>query len=155
VRVRLARVFIAGVLLVSVPWLSVVTAARSACAHARTLVQPAERTMTEKERETEGERDPRQPLQRAAAGVARFYLRHSSAKGVRDEIYLRGGAVFVFSSELRTQRAARACVCACTPMQTQSRCTQWRFTVPRPFKQAGEILRRTLVPHPCATTPAS
>jgi hypothetical protein len=33
----------------------------------------------------------------ASAGVARFYLRHSSAKGVHDEkIYLRGGAVFMF-----------------------------------------------------------
>jgi len=39
VRVRFARIFIAGVL-VSVLWLSVVTAARNACAHARTLAQP-------------------------------------------------------------------------------------------------------------------
>lgn len=56
----------------------------------------------------------RQPLAKgcAGAGVARFYLRHSSAKGVHDEkIYLRGGAVFMFfSSGSRTRMSALAFV---------------------------------------------
>lgn len=79
------------------------------------------------------------------AGVARFYLRHSSAKGVRDEIYLRGNAVFVFSSVPHMHTRTYVFV-LCMHSHTCAHRAQWRFSVVPPFKQAEEILRCTLVP---------
>lgn len=61
------------------------------------------------------------------AGVARFYLRHSSAKkgsAATGSTYVAGRGGF------------------CTPC-VRVRAAQWRFdVVPRPFKQAEEISRR-------------
>lgn len=128
--VRRAYTYWRGIL-VLVPRLSIVIVERKTRAHSYAPTQPCERTM----------RVLRQPSTKgcASAGVARFYLRHSSAKGVRDReilpTYLRGGAVFVFFSKLRT----RTHVCVYVR-------AQWRFSVPRPFKQAEEILRRTSRP---------
>lgn len=96
-------------------------------------------------------RGVRQPLAKgcADAGVARFYLRHSSAKGVRArrEIYLTRGAVFVFSSAHTHTRLIARRLCMYAHLHTRTmrvRRVQWRFSrpVPRPFKQAEEILRR-------------
>lgn len=102
---------VAGTLVLVSPWLSVVY---SGTEHAHILTQRAY---------NEGSASP---LAKgcAGAGVARFYLRHSSAKGVRDEIYLRGSAVFVFSSgsHMHVRTHVHICLlCLCMHSRTRAR----------------------------------
>lgn len=112
---------VAGALVLVSPWLSVVY---SGGEHARAPTQLCRAY----------NKGSAPPLAKGCAGVARFYLWHSSAKGVRDEIYLRGFCVFFGAAYAHTYVR----LCLRVHSRTRAHRAQWRFSVvPRPFKQGN------------------